>query len=401
MQRGESFVVRDPVHNDGFMNHYIVDSDYGQLQAYGTPALAKLIQEIGALDQLEEISKSEVFVDSVKKSATGQVDAVKDFADKPVETMKGVPGGLKKSFRKYKRDAKEGYETAKDVTGVGDEDDEAGDGEEDSASTDAKEVAEKTGEAAEAYAKKWFGVGRAERQWHEKMGTDPYTTNQALRKRIKELSKVDAAASTGMRFVPIPRIPGASELRALNQMVWSVDPRELREQNIKRLMEAGVEEELLEEFMNNPWFSPSAQTVLLTAIQEMDGVEGRPTLLEMAATVESAEEAQFDLANIVFLSAYHRSIKPLARVHPGRVAVAITQEGDMLKVVSVDYAFWQEDLAGAITAFIDSVAGEPAASREAWLRGKASTRFQQELRERGWTVREAVELDPRKVPADS
>lgn len=401
MQRGESFVVRDPVHNDGFMNHYIVDSDYGEFQAYGTPALAKLIQEIGALDQLEEISKSEVFLDSVKRSATSQVDAIQDFSDKPVETLKGVPGGLKKSFRKYKRDAKEGYEAAKDVTGIGDDDDEAEGDKEDSDSADAKEVAEKTGEAAEAYAKKWFGVSGAERRWHEKMGTDPYTTNQVLRKRIKALSQVDAAASTGMRFVPIPRIPGASELRALNQIVWSVDPRELREQNIKRLVEAGVEEELIEQFINNPWYSPSAQTVVLTALLDMKGVEGRRALLEIAAGAESAEEAQFDLANIVLLRSYHRSIKPLARVLPGRVAVAITQEGDMMKVVSVDYAFWQEDLAGAITAFIDSVAGEPATTREIWLRGKASPRFQQELRQRGWTVRETVELDPRKVPAES
>lgn len=400
MQRGEHFSVQNPIKNDGFMNHYTIDSDYGQFQAYGTPALAKLIQEIGALAQLDEISKSEVFVDSVKRSATGQVDAIQDFADKPVETMKGVPGGLKKSFRKYKRDAKEGYETAKDVTGVGDDDDQAEGNESttESDSADAQELAGKTTEAAEAYAKKWFGVGGAERRWHEKMGTDPYTTNQVLRKRIKELSKVDAAASTGMRFVPIPRIPGASELHALNKMVWSTDPRELREQNIKRLVEAGVEEELIEEFINNPWFSPSAQTVLLTALLEMEGVEGRRALLEIATATESSEEAQFDLANVVFLSSCHRSIKPLARVLPGRVAVAITQEGDMMKIVSVDYAFWQQDLAEAITTFIESVAGEPATTREVWLRGKASQRFQQELRERAWTVREAVELDLRKKP---
>jgi hypothetical protein len=401
MQRGEHFTVRTPVHNDGFMNHYVVESDYGQFQAYGTPALAKLIQEIGALAQLDEISKSEVFADAVKRSATGQVDAIQEFADKPVETIKGVPGGLKRSFKKYKRDANEAYETAKDVTGVGNDSDEAEgeEGEAESDSVDAKEVAEKTGDAAEAYAKKWFGVSGAERRWHQKMGTDPYTTNQVLKKRIKELSQVDAAASTGMRFVPIPRIPGASELHALNQVVWSVDPRELREQNIKRLADAGVEKELIDEFINNPWFSPSAQTVLLTSLLEMDGVEGRRALLEIAVATESPEEAQFDLANIVFLSEYHRSVEPLTQVRSGRVAVAITQEGDMLKVVSVDYAFWQEDLAGAVKAFIDSVADEPATTREVWLRGEASPRFQQELRERAWAVREAVELDLRKKSA--
>ena len=415
MQRGESFVVQEQVRNDGFMNHYVVDSDYGQFQAYGNPALAKLVQEIGALDQLEEVSKSEVFRDSVKKSATGQVEAVKEFADKPVETVKGVPGGLKRSFKKYKRDAGEGYDAAKDVTGIGNSEDEdepeSGEeeahGESDTDSQEAKELAGKTSDAAEAYAKKWFGVGRAERQWHEKMGTDPYTTNQVLKKRIKELSKVAAATSTGMRFVPIPRIPGASELHALNQVVWSVDPRELRDQNIKRLVEAGVDEELIEQFMNNPWFSPAAQTILLTALLEMEGVGGRRVLLEIASSTESAEEGQFDLGNIMFLGAYHRSIKPLDRLLPGRVAVAITKDGDMLKVVSVDYAIWQQDLAGAITTFIEAVADQPATSREIWLRGNASPRFQQEVSSRGWIVHEAVELDPRDrkqaetVPADS
>ena len=415
MQRGESFVVQEQVRNDGFMNHYVVDSDYGQFEAYGNPALAKLIQEIGALDQLEEVSKSEVFRDSVKKSATGQVEAVKEFADKPVETVKGVPGGLKRSFKKYKRDAGEGYDAAKEVTGIGNSEDEdepeSGeeelDGESDTDSQEAKELAGKTSDAAEAYAKKWFGVGRAERQWHEKMGTDPYTTNQVLKKRIKELSKVAAATSTGMRFVPIPRIPGASELHALNQVVWSVDPRELRDQNIKRLVEAGVDEELIEQFMNNPWFSPAAQTILLTALLEMEGVGGRRVLLEIASSTESAEEGQFDLGNIMFLGAYHRSIKPLDRLLPGRVAVAITKDGDMLKVVSVDYAIWQQDLAGAITTFIEAVADQPATSREIWLRGNASPRFQQEVSSRGWIVHEAVELDPRDrkqaetVPADS
>jgi len=323
-----------------------------------------------------------------------------------VETVKGVPGGLKKSFKKYKRDAKEGYEVAKDATGVGggddgsegddqEDDEEADDAEPTSSTETAKELAGKTSEAAESYAKKWFGVGAAERRWHEKLGTDPYTTNEVLRKRIKELSKVDVATTTGMRFVPIPRIPGASELHVLNKMVWSVDPRELREQNIKRLVEAGVDEELIEQFMNNPWFSPTGQTMLLTAILEMEGVEGRRVLLEIASTTESAEEGQFDLGNIMFLSAYHRSVKPLARLLPGRVAVAITQNGDMLKIVSVDYAFWQQDLAGAVTTFIDSVADQPATTREIWLRGKASPRFQDEVSGRGWVVHEAVELDPR------
>ena len=67
----------------------------------------------------------------------------------------------------------------------------------------------------------------------------------------------------------------------------------------------------------------------------------------------------------------------------------------MVTIVSVDYAFWTEDLAGAVMTFIESVADQPAASRELWLRGRASPRFEEELAGFGWTVRQAIELDPR------
>jgi len=46
MQRDDSFVVQKQVRHDGFMNYYVVDSDFGQFEAYVDPALAKLIQEI-------------------------------------------------------------------------------------------------------------------------------------------------------------------------------------------------------------------------------------------------------------------------------------------------------------------------------------------------------------------
>ena len=233
-------------------------------------------------------------------------EAIQNFADKPVETVKGIPEGLKRTFRKYKRDAKEGYETAKDVGGevadtvTGGEDSDEGEAQESSRSEEAQEVAQKTGDAAEAYAKKWFGVSGAERRWHQKLGTDPYTRNEVLRKKVKSVSRVDAATSTGMRFAPIPRIPGANELRKLNEIVWTMDPRELREQNIKKLQEAGVEPELIESFINNPWYSPTQQTLLLSTLSEMDGVGGLRVILEIAAAAESSEEAQFDLGNAFF-----------------------------------------------------------------------------------------------------
>ena len=64
----------------------------------------------------------------------------------------------------------------------------------------------------------------------------------------------------------------------------------------------------------------------------------------------------------------------------------------LIIVVSVDYAFWQEDLADVITIMADTFTSQPASSREIWLRGKASPRFEREVGDLGWSVRQEIDL---------
>jgi hypothetical protein len=108
MQSSEHFTVQSQVQNDGYMNHYLVDSDYGQFQAYGNLSLNRLIHEIHALTQLDEVSKTQVFAQAALDSATGQVKTIVEVGKYPVGTVKGMPGGMKRMFHKYKREAKYG-----------------------------------------------------------------------------------------------------------------------------------------------------------------------------------------------------------------------------------------------------------------------------------------------------
>jgi hypothetical protein len=109
------------------MNTYTVDSAFGEFEAYGEPLLAIRLREIGALAELDELSKTKVFADALAKGALAQVETVKTFAEKPVETVKGVPGGVKRMFKRTKRTVKKGAESAKEL--VDDDDEESGDGE--------------------------------------------------------------------------------------------------------------------------------------------------------------------------------------------------------------------------------------------------------------------------------
>src|SRR5437763_16138707 len=46
---GEGFHIQNPVHSDGLMHHYVVESRFGLFTAYGRDALAVRLREVAAL----------------------------------------------------------------------------------------------------------------------------------------------------------------------------------------------------------------------------------------------------------------------------------------------------------------------------------------------------------------
>jgi hypothetical protein len=71
---GEHHEVVERVENDGYMNNYRISSDFGRFEAYGNLQLAVRVLEIGALAELDRLSKSEVFAEAAKKSAMSSID---------------------------------------------------------------------------------------------------------------------------------------------------------------------------------------------------------------------------------------------------------------------------------------------------------------------------------------
>jgi len=392
MLRGEHHEVGEGVTSDGYMNFFTINSDYGQFEAYGELALAIRIQEITALAELDELSKTKVFADAVAKGAMSQVTSVKEFAEKPVETMKGMPGGVKRMFKRAKWNVEEGVEVAKDLSTS--ESGDGSEGDDESTSEKTKELAKEGAEASEKYAKKYFGVSRSERRWAEKLGIDPYTSNEVLTREIKKVAKVDAAGSFGVRLAPIPRIPGVSYVQDINKLVWSTHPRELRELNLKRLAEMGSSEELAVRFLDNAWFSPSVQTYLVAALGDLEGVEKRDVAIEQAAAAVSREEARFFAQAVAMLAGFHRNSSPIQRLVGGaRLPAGLTADGRLVFLVPVDDIFWTEGIAEAASGSYSEAGGDLAVtSREAWFRGGVSARCRQELEESGWLVFSEVDF---------
>ena len=259
-----------------------------------------------------------------------------------------------------------------------------------------KELLEDGAEAGEEYAKKCLGVSRAERFWAQKLGVDPYTSTEVLIREIKRVAKVDAAGGFSVRLMPIPRIPGANYLKDLSDLVWSMDPWELRELNKKKLADLGVPEELVESFFANAFYSPTWQTFLIGALGVLETVDDLSVAVALATRAESNEEALFTFETVRMLAGFHRGSTPIKRLVGGAsVPAAFTGDRRLVYLLPVEHLSWTEGIAAAADGPFSAAGAELAPeSRELWFRGSASQRCRHELEERGWHVLDRVQFAP-------
>mgnify|MGYP001571549392 CR=1 FL=1 len=383
---GAEWKVAPQATSDGLFNVYTLESRFGPLQARGRATLGIRVKEVEALAELERVSKTKVFTDAVVASAVAPVKVVASFADNPTETVKGIGSGVGRLWSKTKYQAQEMSHDAKEAASKEKgEDGEAGAAEESNT--------EKAKEASTAYAKKYLGLSGAERRWYGELGVDPYTDNVALRKAVKEVSRVEAAAKFGMRFAGLPSIPGAREIGKVMDLVWNTDPWELRQRNRKILLDAGLTEESARAFEDNQAMSPTFQTALVQSLADLDGVAGRLHVVERAIDVEDARAARLLVSSTALLVRYHRQVAPLVEILPGaRLPVARAKDGPLIAVVTVDTLFWTAEVAAGVRDFVSIYAGDSAPARELWVVGEASDRFKSEAKTLGWQVLDRWQL---------
>jgi len=382
--KGEHHKVEKVVRSDGYLNYYKIKSDYGEFEAISTAMLKTRVGEIEALAELEDLSKTEVFLKAAADAGVGQIKALTQFATHPVETVVGIPSGIGRMFKRYKRQAGDSVDTTKEFV-AGDDDAEAEGEQGEDGDT------ESTTEKAVGLTEGFFGVSRSQRAWAQKLGTDPYSTNEVLQAAIKEVAWAERLGKFGMGFAGIPEIPGADIIGEVNDAVWSKDPYELQDMNRARLVSTGADEALIEQYLENPRMSPSQQTLLTAAIAEIEGATGRDGILRQALNTKTEAEANFLIKTVTMLAWYHLNQKPVTSVLTyAAVPVGVTDDGTSALVFAVDHVYWTEEIADAASKHASQTQGNGASAGEVWLLGSASARTKDELAGLGFDIHERV-----------
>jgi hypothetical protein len=363
--KGPHHAVAGAVETEGYFHEFHIQSDYGTFDAAGRSMLAVRLHEVEALAQLEDVSKTEVFLKAAGTSVLNVGKGVATAVTKPTETAKGIGSGVKRLGVNLGRMTKRTVDSA---TG----EDPAG-------------ASKQSDNAAVSAGKSVLGISKASRLWAQKLGVDPYTTNPVLKQALGDIGEIDAAGSIATKVVlPIPGVVGMTA--SVSGLVWGKDPEELRKLNEQRLRELGVPDATAKQLFLNSAMTLSYETRIIAALHAVK-LPGAADRVAAAADSRDAREALFHVESAELLQAQHAKTPFAALLTDSLATVAVTAGGKAVLLLPLDWVRWTAAAESTLEE-IDARARKElkATSLTIALTGKTSATAAKELAARRWPV---------------
>jgi hypothetical protein len=368
---GNGFRVDSPVPTDGLMALFVIRSNAGNFNAPGLEMLRIRVAELPAIAKLQETSKTGVFARSLAKNAIRPVTAAGQMVLNPVDTVKGLPGGVQRFFGRVGAGAQNLAQAATDSDQNGG----------DRATTMTSRIGNTT--------KDILGYEQERRELAKQLDVDPYTTNPVLVPLLDEIAQVAFTAHAGVNLAITATVPGATAItgvRMVSNWVWDTPRADLIVRNRKALKEMGVSDEAIHAFMQNSAFPLSVETNFVESLSALSRIPGALDAVALAATAQSEMQARFITDTVSMLGRYNVRT-PLSSISAKGTVVARDRNGTLIVPAPVDYVSW--------TKRISYFAHRPdlaAPRRIALVTGQLSPMARRNFKQLGWTVYERVSL---------
>jgi hypothetical protein len=361
--KGANFKVDDKVENDGVINSYTVNTDYGVLQTEGTAELLVRIAELNALITMEELDRGDVFKESVGKGIKATGEGIKELVTDPIDTTKDIVKGTGQFFSNI------GQAFVSDNPHQ----------------DNALKVA--------------LGYDVAKRQFAYEFGINPYSAYEPVTDRLGEIARAAVAggitpklalASIDHTVATVARVSGT--MRGLQVLVRDNPPKKLREINQEKLRAMGVSEALTNAFLDNYSFDPYEQTLLVGELETLN-VAGRDVFLSRASLATEKSIALYYRSLAQMMGNFHRNVEPLKAVFDTAGILNVERrDGGRVILAPIDYVFWTEKVATRIGELEQALAAKGfSGEKEVWVTGKFDKVALEELNRSGWKVKQRVD----------
>lgn len=375
--KGPLHAVREPIALDGFLGRFGIESKYGMFSVAGVAMLSVRVSELAAIEELGKVDRSQAFQDALVKSAKAPVRFVGNLVTDPGKTVESVAAGAGTVLGRIGRLV---------TTGAARVADEASD-----ATTSQKKPPSKAAPTGEpeppSFTGDPFGYNKARREWAKKLNIDPYTTNPVLGAKLDEVATATFsggfAIDTAIGIVAAPLRYGTEFEGTVRDSVWNVPVIDLEAQNEAKLKAMKIDGRVVRDLFRNKWFTPTLQTALVGVLQQFEGVRGRESVVQTAATVQGETRARFLVRSLRMLAEDHRKGARLTEIAmSGLVPIGRAGGGDIIVAADLDYLWWNEQVAEFMQRSEVS-----AGKRTLLISGKTSNRVAQELGRRGWNLK--------------
>lgn len=339
--------VAEPVSLDGYLGRFVIESKFGRFSVVGVHMLGVRVNELQAIEALQQVQSSKAFQDALVQSAAAPVRFAQNAVTNPVQTVESVGQGLGTVLGRIGFLAQSGVQSVADAAS-------------DRNAPPAPSAAEPppAGETVPSgFTGDPFGYNRARREWAMRLRIDPYTSNPVLRPLLDNAALASFggsfAVNTAIGAVAMPVNMVVEFDATVRDQVWNHPAVDLARQNEATLLHLGVAGRTTRDFLRNRWFTPSLQTALVDALARLDGVGGVESVIAVASRTQGETRARFLIDSVRMLAQYHQREGRVAKLRMSElVPVAVTGDGALVAAAAVDYVYW------------DKVAAEFAQRRE-------------------------------------
>ncbi len=353
---GSDFRIGATARNDGFLNHFSVTVDGEVHDVAGNALMKARLAELAALEKMERIKRSDVYIKAVKNAALSPLHAVKNLVTSPAQTVKAIGSGVGTFFR-----------------GVG------------------HSLFGGRSEQEDNVLKTMVGLDGAKRKFAYKFGIDPYTSFPPVRERLNEIAWAGVAGNLTLSaaFSAIPG-PASGALKAtklaegMRKVLRDNTPAEFKKINQRKLAGMGVSASIAELFLEHPKFSPTQKTLLVDALARVPA-DNRGAFIQRAVLVQDETMAFFMRRWAEMIAAYDQRVARVSRfVRLGKMPIAQRKDGVIVATLPIDHLAWSETIARRHGTNMQSISSIPGVTGgEIWIEGTISKQARNAL-EDGW-----------------
>ncbi len=372
--KGPLHTVAEPITLDGFFGRFVIESKFGKFSVVGVNMLAVRVNELQAIEALQQVQNSQAFQNSLARAASAPVQLVQSAVTDPLGTVENVGQGLGNVLGRIGFLARSGAQSVADSTSSV------------SPAVSRLPPAPAGETIPSAFTGDPFGYNKARRDWARQLNIDPYTSNPVLRPLLDNASAASFAGSFAINTAIGAVSMGANLVVGFDtdvrDAVWNQPPVDLTRQNEARLLAMGVSGRTTRDFLRNRWFTPSLQTALVIALTNLGSVAGVESVIRIASQVQGETHVRFLVESVRMLGRYHQKEARLSKLKMSNmVPVGILEDGTPVVAAAIDYAYWGK--AAAEFSRRNELKGK---KRILLVAGMASDRAKLEFDNTRWTL---------------